>query len=73
MRTANPLWGAPRIHGDLQKLGIAVSQATVSSWLGRRAGLPSQSWRTFLANHVGEFASVDFSMAHRQAPVLWRS
>jgi transposase InsO family protein len=60
MRAANPLWGAPRIHGELQKLGIEVSQATVAKYLGRRTGPPSQSWRTFLANHVSEFASIDF-------------
>ena len=60
MRVANPLWGAPRIHGELQKLGIHVSQATVATYLGRRTGPPSQSWRTFLANHVSELASIDF-------------
>ena len=60
MRAANPLWGAPRIHGELQKLGIDVSQATVAKYLGRRAGPPSQSWRTFLTNHVAELASIDF-------------
>jgi putative transposase len=60
MRAANPLWGAPRIHGELQKLGINLSQATVSKYLGRRAGPPSQSGRTFLANHVSELASIDF-------------
>ena len=60
MRAANPLWGAPRIHGELQKLGIEVSQATVAKYLGRRAGPPSQSWRTFLTNHVAELASIDF-------------
>ena len=60
MRDANPLWGAPRIHGELQKLGIDVSQATVAKYLGRRAGPPSQSWRTFLTNHVSQLASIDF-------------
>ena len=60
MRAANPLWGAPRIHGELQKLGIDVSQATVAKYLGRRTGPPSQSWRTFLTNHVAELASIDF-------------
>ena len=60
MRAANPLWGAPRIHGELQKLGIAVAQATVAKYLGRRAGPPSQSWRTFLTNHVSDLASIDF-------------
>ena len=60
MRDANPLWGAPRIHGELQKLGIDVSQATVAKYLGRRPGPPSQSWRTFLTNHVAQLASIDF-------------
>ncbi len=61
MRAANPLWGAPRIHGELQKLGIDVAQATVAKYLGRRAGPPpSQSWRTFLTNHVSDLASIDF-------------
>ena len=60
MRDANPLWGAPRIHGELQKLGIEVSQATVAKYLGRRRGPPSQSWRTFLTNHVSQLASIDF-------------
>ena len=48
MRQANPLWGAARIHGELQKLGIDVAQATVAKYLRRRSDPPSQSWRTFL-------------------------
>src|SRR5215203_1855630 len=48
------------IHGELQKLGIDVSQATVAKYVGRRNGPPSQSWRTFLTNHVSQFASIDF-------------
>jgi hypothetical protein len=60
MREANPLWGAPRIHGELQKLGIEVAQATVAKYLGRRRDPPSQSWRTFLTNHVSQLASIDF-------------
>src|SRR5687767_11409093 len=52
MRDANRLWGAPRIHGELQKLGIEVSQATVAKYLGRRGGAPSQSWRTCVTNHI---------------------
>jgi hypothetical protein len=62
MREANPLWGAPHIFGELQKLGIEVSQATVAKYLGRRGGPPSQSWRTFLTNHVSQLASIDFFM-----------
>ena len=50
MGSANPLWGAPRIHGELLKLGIEVSQATVAKYMVRRRGTPSQNWRTFLRN-----------------------
>src|SRR4029453_7002963 len=59
MAQANPLWGAPRIHGELLKLGLAISQATVSKYLVRRRMPPSQTWRTFLANHVGTLVSTD--------------
>ena len=55
-----PLWGAPRIHGELLKLGIEVSEATVSKYMVRHPKPPSQSWRTFLRNHVGCLASIDF-------------
>ena len=60
MTEANPLWGAPRIHGELGKLGIAVSERTVSRLLGRRRRPPSQTWRTFLTNHVASLVSMDF-------------
>ena len=60
MAEANPLWGAPRIHGELRKLGLEISQATVSKYLARRPPPSSQTWRTFLANHVGTLVSVDF-------------
>jgi putative transposase len=60
MSEANPLWGAPRIHAELQKLGLEISQATVSKYLVRRRTPPSQTWRTFLDNHVGSLVSVDF-------------
>ena len=60
MARANPLWGAPRIHGELQKLGLEISQATVSKYLVRRRTPPSQTWRTFLDNHIGSLVSVDF-------------
>ena len=53
-------WGAPRIHGELQKPGLTVSQSTVAKYLGRRDGSPSPTWRTFLTNHVAQLASVDF-------------
>jgi putative transposase len=60
MSRANPLWGAPRIHGELQKLGLEISQAAVSKYLGRRSKPPSQTWRTFLDNHLQALVSVDF-------------
>jgi len=60
MSQANPLWGAPRIHGELQKLGLEISQATVSKYLVRHWRPPSQTWRTFLDSHVGSLVSVDF-------------
>ena len=60
MSEANPLWGAPRIHGELLKLGITVSQATVAKYMVRRRRPPSQTWRTFLANHVTQMMAADF-------------
>ncbi len=59
MSRENPLWGAPRIHGELLKLGIEISQATVSKVMVRHPRPPSQTWRTFLANHADELASID--------------
>jgi transposase InsO family protein len=52
--------GAPRIHGELLKLGIAISQATVAKYMGRRRQPPSQTWRTFLHNHIGQIVAADF-------------
>ena len=60
MATANPLWGAPRIHGELLKLGIHVAERTVSRLMPKRRPQPSQTWRTFLANHVRDLVSIDF-------------
>ena len=60
MCRANPLWGAPRIHGELLKLGIEVSEATVSKYMIKRRGPPSQAWRTFLENHAKEIVALDF-------------
>jgi putative transposase len=60
MATANSLWGAPRIHGELCKLGITVSERTVSRLLRRPQRPPSQTWRTFLTNHVATLVSMDF-------------
>ncbi len=60
MATANPLWGAPRIHGELLKLGIGVAERTVSRLMPKRRPQPSQTWRTFLANHVRDLVALDF-------------
>jgi putative transposase len=60
MAAANPLWGAPRIHGELRKLGIDVAERTVSRLMPKRCPEPSQTWRTFLANHVPDLVSIDF-------------
>jgi putative transposase len=57
---ANPLWRAPRIHGELLKLGIAVSERTVSRILRTVQRPPSQTWKTFLQNHIGEIVATDF-------------
>jgi putative transposase len=59
MAAANPLWGAPRIHGELLKLGIDVAERTVSRLMPKRRPRPSQTWRTFLANHVRDLVSID--------------
>jgi transposase InsO family protein len=59
MSRANPLWGAPRIHGELLKLGIEVSQATVSRYLPWRPKAPSPTWRSFLQNHRHDIAAID--------------
>ena len=59
MSLANPLWGAPRIHGELLKLGIDVGQTSVAKYMARRRRPPSQGWRTFLLNHADGIASID--------------
>ena len=60
MSDANPRWGAPRIHGELLKLGIDLSQATVAKYMVRCRQPPSQTWRTFLANHRAQIVAADF-------------
>jgi hypothetical protein len=59
MSKENPLWGAPRIHGELLMLGIEVAQSTVARYMNKRQGPPSQGWRTFLRNHAAGIASLD--------------
>jgi len=53
MSIANPLWGAPRIHGELLKLGIDIGQTSVAKYMLKRRGPPSQDWKTFLHSHAG--------------------
>src|SRR2546429_8260377 len=60
MAQANPLWGAPRIHGELQVLGIEVAGPPAPRLLPKRRSPPSQMWRTFLTNHVRDLVSIDF-------------
>jgi putative transposase len=57
---SNPLWGSPRIHGELLKLGIEISERTVARLMPKKRKPPSQTWRTFLDNHVKDLVSIDF-------------
>src|ERR1700736_2501597 len=59
MSTENLLWGAPRIHGELLKLGFSVAQSSVAKYMVKRCGPPSQEWRTFLRNHAPDIAAMD--------------
>src|SRR5450631_647297 len=69
MSLANPLWGAPRIHGELLKLGIDVGQTSVAKYMATRRRPPSQGWKTFLRNHADGFASIDIGSPRTRA---WR-
>src|SRR6516225_5574277 len=60
MSVENPLWGAPRIHGELLKLGFEVAQSSVAKYMIKRRGPPSQGWRTFLRSHAPSIAAMDF-------------
>jgi hypothetical protein len=60
MSQANPRWGAPRIHGELLKLGIDVGETSVAKYMGPRRHPLSQTWRTFLRNHLGQIVAADF-------------
>jgi putative transposase len=60
MSRANPLWGAPRIHGELLKLGIEAGETSVGKYMVRHRKPPTQTWRTFLENHISQLVSVDF-------------
>ena len=59
MSKENPLWGAPRTHGELLKLGFEIAESTVSKYMIRHRGPPSQNWRTFLRNHADAIAAID--------------
>ena len=86
MSIENPLWGAPRIHGELLKLGIDVSQTSVAKYIARRRAPPSQGWKTFLRNHADGIAAMDLFvvptisfrllyglliMGHGRRQILW--
>jgi hypothetical protein len=86
MSIANPLWGAPRIHGELLKLGIDIGQTSVAKYMARRRDPPSQGWRTFLRNHADGIAAMDMFvvptisfrllyglliMGHGRRQILW--
>src|SRR5229473_8649966 len=59
MSMENPLWGAPRIHGELLKLGFEVAQSSVAKYMVKQRGPPGQGWRTFLHNHAPDIAAMD--------------
>jgi hypothetical protein len=63
MGIENPLWGAPRIHGELLKLGFEIAQSSVAKYMVKRRGPPNQSWRTFLHNHAPDIAAMDLFIA----------
>src|SRR5665811_2519953 len=63
MSIENPLWGAPRIHGELLKLGFEIAQSSVAKYMVKRRGPPSQGWRTFLRNHALDIAAMDLFVA----------
>ncbi|WMT79685.1 integrase core domain-containing protein [Bradyrhizobium sp. Ash2021] len=86
MSLANPLWGAPRIHGELLKLGIEIGQTSVAKYMARRRGPPSQGWKTFLRNHADGIVAMDLFvvptisfrllyglliMGHGRRQILW--
>jgi hypothetical protein len=65
MSRENPLWGAPRIHGELLRLGIEIAQSTVAKYMGRRGGPRSQGWKTFLCKHAPQITAIDSSRYRR--------
>ena len=65
MSMENPLWGAPRIHGELLKLGFEVAQSSVAKYMFKRRGPPGQGWLTFLRNHAPDIAAMDLFVVRR--------
>src|SRR6267154_5578115 len=63
MSVDNPLWGAPRIHGELLKLGFEIAQSSVAKYMVKRCGPPAQGWHTFLRNHAPDIAAMDLFVA----------
>jgi len=73
MSIANPLWGAPRIHGELLKLDIAIGQTSVAKYMAKRRGPPSQGWKTFLRNHADGIAAIDLFVVPTMAKRVCRT
>src|SRR5260370_18859477 len=79
MSLANPLWGAPRIHGELPKLGIDVGQTSVAKYMARRRRPPCQGWTTFVRNHADGIVAMDLFaddfvlliLRHDRRRILW--
>src|ERR1700754_572597 len=69
MSVENPFWGAPRIHGELLKLGFEVAQSSVAKYMVKRRGPPSQGWRTFLRNHAPDVAAMDLFVVRPLASI----
>src|SRR5665811_1868861 len=77
MSIENPLWGAPRIHGELLKLGFEIAQSSVAKYMVKRRGPPSQGWRTFLRNHApargyAEMCAIHDLAVRAASPCIWR-
>ncbi len=68
---ANPLWAAPRIYGELLKLGIEVAQSTVAKYMAKRRGPSDLEWRTFLRNHSANIAAMDCSLCRPSALICF--
>ncbi len=64
MSSQNRLWGAPRIHGELLKLGYDICQTTIAKYMVRNPGPSAQTWRTFIRNHMSEMVAIDFLTVH---------